>query len=228
MVKRNDAVVTTFQEGILTFWDQYGRHDLSWRQTRDPWKLLVAEVLLRKTTSTQAARVYDTLSNFSPADFTRTKLAELESILTPLGIYKVRATQLKEIACAVEDVSNKECWSDEFLRSLPGVGRYISNVVRCCAFGRPVPALDANMIRIIQRVFNWVSRRKRPREDRDLWAFAETLVPEDKCREFNWGVLDLGALVCTHRRPKCTDCTIKSICDYHCKQKVSQSSHSLG
>jgi A/G-specific adenine glycosylase len=71
------------------------------------------------------------------------------------------------------------------------------------------------MIRVIQRVFGWQSERKRPREDRKLWAFAETLVPEGKCREFNWGVLDFGAFICTHRKPKCPECLLNEICDYY-------------
>lgn len=222
MSNPNNQTVTYFQENILAFWNRHGRHDLSWRQTRDPWKLLLAEVLLRKTTSTQVLNVYSRLSEFSPADFVDIEPDELESILQPLGIHKMRAAQLKKIALAVIDESVDLYQSDNFLRSLSGVGRYISNSVRCCAFDSPAPALDANMIRVIQRVFGWVSSRKRPREDKELWAFAETLVPTDRCREFNWGVLDFGALVCIHYSPKCTDCFIGKICNYYQRQKDSR------
>lgn len=215
-------LIIWFQKRILVFWSQHGRHNLPWRHTDDPWKLLIAEVLLRKTTSTQVLSVYSYLSELSPFDVINIEAYELENILLPLGIHKVRAAQLKEIAIVFAEGNIDLYKSDDFLRSLPGVGRYISNSVRCCAFGSPVPALDANMIRIIQRVFSWVSRRKRPREDRELWAFAETLVPAEKSHEFNWGVLDFGALVCTHYNPKCGDCSISEICDYYQKQGDSQ------
>lgn len=207
--------IHVFQQSIVQYWKQYGRHDLPWRHTSDPWKLLVAEVLLRKTTSSQAVAVYNRIEELSPSEILRTDIRELEHLLFPLGMNKVRAAQLRSIAGTLITKGQEAYQSDEVLRSLQGIGRYISNSVRCVAFGHPAPALDANMIRVIQRVFGWVSERKRPREDKKLWAFAETLVPYDNCREFNWGVLDFAARVCTHRNPKCLECPINNICNYY-------------
>ncbi len=215
-----NSVIRQFQEGILAYWTQHGRHHLPWRSTRDPWKLLMAEVLLRKTTSVQAAEVYREIESLSPEDVVKIDDSKLENILKPLGIYKVRAAQLKDIAQALVSTDPEAFLSDSFLRSLPGIGRYISNSIRCCAFGHPVPALDTNMIRIIQRVFGWKSGRKRPREDKKLWAFAETLVPNNQGREFNWGILDFGASVCTYRNPKCPECPLNDICTFYRQQST--------
>lgn len=207
--------IRVFQKKILEYWHQHGRKHLPWRLTRDPWMILLAEMLLRKTTSKQAQALFSRLRVFSLDGIISMELAELEHILKPIGLYKVRAAQLKEAARALLEASDDDLKSDQFLRSLPGVGLYISNMVRCGAFGHAEPALDTNMIRIIQRVFNWQSSRRRPREDRKLWEFAKTLVPKVNSREYNWGVLDLGAAVCTHRSPKCSECPLSEICSFY-------------
>lgn len=206
-----------FQREIVLFWEQYGRHDLPWRKTRNPWKLLIAEMLLRKTTAQQAEAVYKQLADLTPKDLTEIRLSALRRILFPLGIQKVRAVQLKKIAQTCVNQPPERYASDEFLRSMPGVGQYIANSVRCCAFGEALPALDANMIRVLERVFDWQSERKRPREDAKMWAFAQTLVPDKKAREYNWGILDFASKICTFRRPHCIECPIASICSYYSK-----------
>lgn len=204
-----------FQNEMIAFWHMEGRHLLPWRQTRDPWKLLIAEVLLRKTTAAQAEVVYLEMAELTAADVLAMPRDKLEAILFPLGMSSVKAEQLQEMAGRIVSAKPEELWSDEFLRSMRGVGRYISNSVRCCAFEVPVPALDTNMIRIIERVFGWQSDRSRAREDKRLWEFAEQLVPQGFCREYNWGVLDFGAAVCTHRNPKCLSCPINDICCFY-------------
>lgn len=218
----NEEKKTLFQKRITAYWYTDGRHHLAWRQTLDPWKLLIAEVLLRKTTSAQAEVVFNELRRFTAEDIVNMPTDELERILHPLGMSNVKAEQLKEMAVKVKDAEPEKLKSDEFLRSMRGVGRYISNSVRCIAFGLPVPALDTNMIRIIERVFGWQSQRARAREDKNLWQFAETLVPKDACREYNWGVLDFGAAVCTFRNPKCGICPLKDMCNYY-QKLISQS-----
>ncbi|MCL4876223.1 MAG: hypothetical protein KJ064_06180 [Anaerolineae bacterium] len=215
-------MIHQFQTGILIYWDEHGRHDLPWRQTNDPWKLLIAEVLLRKTMSWQAVEVYKQMSRLTPEEIVNIDRDVLEKMLQPLGLYKVRASQLKTIAASVAEQMREggiPFQSDEFLRSLPGIGYYISNAVRCCAYGYPLPTLDTNMIRVIQRVFDWQSKRKRPREDREFWKFAETLVPTWRSKEFNWGILDLGAAVCLPKNPKCDTCVLNRICLYYNSRK---------
>jgi len=218
MTVRNETAsrkIEFFQKAVLQFWASNGRHSLPWRQTRDPWKILLAEVLLRKTTSAQAQAVYVRLQDLMPAEIAKMDTEVLAGRLEPLGIHQIRAVQLQQIARTAASAAVEDFRSDEFLRSLPGVGRYISNAVRACAFGDPTPALDTNMIRILERVFSWKSARARAREDILLWKFAEALVPEEQSREYNWGVLDFGAAVCTFRNPKCSVCSIREICDYY-------------
>lgn len=210
----NKAKIEIFQSVILSYWEQKGRHDLPWRTTEDSWQILVAEILLRKTTSEQAAAVFKVLSNYTPQEILNIEGSKLEDILRPIGLYKVRAEQLKSAALFFDSRLNHGSLSDEELRSLKGIGRYISNMVRCITSGAAVPALDSNMIRVLTRFFRYRSNRKRPREDREFWKFAETLVPEGHCKEFNWGVLDFGADICTFYNPKCFQCPLSRCCSY--------------
>jgi A/G-specific adenine glycosylase len=206
------------QNALLTYWKMSGRKDLPWRRTQDPWKILLTEVLLRKTTSGQAVRVYDVISVLSPEQICSMPESELHGILKPLGLYRVRAAQLKKTAAAVEKAGTNALQDPEFLESLPGIGRYIRNAVLCFGYGLPKPALDTNMIRVIQRVYDYKLERSRAREDKKLWQFAETLVPKKKCREYNWAVLDLAAAICTARNPKCSECPLLPLCCFGSKE----------
>lgn len=140
-----DEKIALFQQGMLDYWYEHGRHNLPWRITNDPWKLLLAEVLLRKTTSGQAADVYRQLEPFSAGDATAMDGEILKSILRPLGIHEVRSQQIKAAAQTAAEAEIDMFRSDAFLRSISGIGRYISNAVRCCAFGIPVPTLDTRL-----------------------------------------------------------------------------------
>lgn len=210
---------TEFQKQILYYWDCCGRKKLPWRKTRDGWHILITEILLRKTTAQQAISVFDYFASMTPEELSTVDEDELKSVLFKLGMYKIKSLQIRRIARIVSEAGRESLRDDMFLENLPGIGRYIKNSVLCFAFGEQKPALDTNMIRVIQRVFSYRSKRSRPREDPDLWNFAEELVPTDFPREYNWGVLDLASAVCKPRNPICHECPLENICDFYNSQK---------
>lgn len=218
MACRADNKVSEFQKFILEYWDKHGRKSLPWRQTNDPWKILIAEILLRKTTSAQAVDVYNKITQLTPVEIAQKRTEEIEEWLKPIGIYKYRANQIRTIA---DKISNDGVGvlKEEEINKLPGVGKYACNAVLCFAYNKPKPTLDTNMIRVIERVFGVKSYRSRPREDKELWKYAETLVNREKCREFNWGVLDFAREVCKARNPKCIKCLLSEICNYQTEKK---------
>lgn len=207
-----DSRVLLFQREILTYWDENGRKNLPWRLTIDPWKILLAEILLRKTTSAQAVEVFNDMAGFSPADVAEMRNDQLENLLRPIGMFRVRALQIRMVAEAVAKQGANALAEADFLDNLPGVGPYIRNAVLCFAFGMRKPALDTNMIRVLQRVFGIKTERRRARDDKALWLFAESIMPTEHYREFNWGILDLAATLCTPREPKHKDCPLNSFC----------------
>ena len=96
---------------------------------------------------------------------------------------------------------------------LPGVGEYISNAVLCFGFNKPVPIIDANVGRVIKRVYSFPVKSA-PSRDKDLLIKMQEIIPDTRFKEFNLGILDLGALICVPRNPICAECPLTKICDF--------------
>ena len=205
--------IESFQKIAIDFFRSNGR-DFPWRKTKNPWKILLSEILLRKTSAIQVVQVYEEISNLSPLELANTPDEKLSNLLIHLGMQNERARLLKIISRKIEESGIESLRNVSFLNSLPGVGPYARNAVLCFAYNQPLPTLDRNMIRIIDRSLSIKSAKKRPHTDRNLWKIAGLLVPIDNCKEYNWGILDLSALVCRPEKPKCDVCELNKICDY--------------
>jgi A/G-specific adenine glycosylase len=205
--------ILRFQKIIVGYFNLKGRN-FSWRKTNDPWKILMSEILLRKTTAKQAYLIYEKISTMTPGQFIKIDIKKLSKKLEYLGMQNERAKLFKKIAQMVKDNGEKELENEDFLESLPGVGPYSRNAVLCFAYSKPLPTLDRNMIRILERVFSIVSKKSRPHTDKELWEIASDLVPVDSCKEYNWGVIDISAEFCRPKKPKCNYCPLNKICDY--------------
>lgn len=204
-----------FAKVIVNWYSRYGDRDLPWRNTKDPWRVLVAALMLRKTTVKQVLNVYGRfLSRWpSPRELARASVEELESVLRPLGMEKVRARLFKELAEAlVAKYGGEVPLSLAELKSLPGVGDYAAREVLVGVATLPEPLLDRNAIRVLERVFGVKSQRPRAHTDPDLWEFSKSLVPLESPREYNFGLLDFARMVCRARNPKCKICPLKPKC----------------
>jgi A/G-specific adenine glycosylase len=198
---------------ILEWAGKHGR-DFIWRRSRDSYEVLLAELLLHRT---RADVVEPTFLRLRAAYPTPQRLSEanedeIVELLRPLG-YSHRSRRLPSLGQALVKRHNGLVPKEkEALLALPGVGPYIANAVLAVAFGQPAPLLDPNSIRVIGRVFGIWSDRPRPRDDLTLWGFLERLVPQSKPAEFGLALVDLGALVCTPRRPRCGECPLRTRC----------------
>ena len=204
----------------LLIWFERNERVFPWRKTRNPYKILLAEIFLRKTDAAKVLGVYEhfirryakleTLVNANERD--------LEDFLRPLGLYRRRAKELMNLAQIVTTKHRGEIpRSRKELLGLPGVGDYIANAVLCFAFGKDVPLLDTNVIRVVTRVFSFESKKKRVRDDPEIWRIVREMVPKSNSRNFNLAVLDLAATVCLPKKPKCLICPVSLICDYYNK-----------
>ena len=217
----------TFARKLLA-WYKKNACRFPWRETKDPYKILLAEILLRKTTRNQVKEIFEKLLERYP---TLEKLAfaevkELEGFIKPLGMQKKRARLLKKLAkCIVENYGGSVPEDRHELLKLPGVGVYSANAVLCLAYGKQVPLVDTNVIRVVERVFQIKSEKARARTDPMVWSFVEKLIPKGRAREFNLALLDFANLVCTSRLPRCSICPLREICLHSTKTKSqSQSS----
>ena len=206
-----------FAERLLAWFEKNKRDYLPWRKTKDPYKILVAEMMLQKTTSKQVAKLFNRfLERYpSPASLADAPVADIEAEITPLGMEHRRALRFKQWAeIIVKKYAGKVPRSKDALVSLPGVGDYIANAILCLAYNENVALLDTNVVRVLQRFFGITSTKARARTDKALWKTYQQMIPKGKARDFNLAVLDFAALVCTAKNPKHKICPVNGMCRF--------------
>jgi A/G-specific adenine glycosylase len=212
-VDRPQTTVRAFQRRLLAWYAEHGR-DLPWRRTRDPYRVLVSEIMLQQT---QVDRVIPKYHEFLGRYPTIDALAEAEAtevrqLWYPLG-YNARPFRLHQIAReAVARYGSRLPDTVERLRALPGIGRYTAGAILSFAYGQDVAVLDTNVRRVLTRVFLGPRRTRRLRGDKTLWELAARLVPRGAGYDFNQALMDFGATWCTARRPRCRPCPLRPLC----------------
>jgi A/G-specific adenine glycosylase len=217
----DEGKVKAFQARLLRWFQKNGR-DLPWRRTRDPYKILVSEVMLQQTQVERVRGYYGRFLREYPTiqDLASANPARVRDSWDGLGYY-ARARNLH--AAARKVVGEHEGRFPRDLRevmSLPGVGRYTAGAVLSFAYGESAPTLDTNVRRVLGRIF--VRRRaSRPAAtERRLWALAEAVIPAGEAWAFNQALMDFGATVCSARNPRCIECPIRQMCAYYSREML--------
>jgi A/G-specific adenine glycosylase len=212
-VASGEPTVAWMRRRVLE-WGRRHARDYVWRRSRDPYDVLLAELLLHRTRADLVEPLFLRLRSRypNPRDLAQAEEEKLVELLRPLG-YSHRSRRLPSLGRALVGRHGGRVPDGETeLRALPGVGRYIANAVLAVAFGRRAPLLDPNVIRLLGRVFGVSSVRPRPRDDPMLWDFLAQLVPRTHPAEFGLALVDIGAVICLPRRPKCGRCPLRSRC----------------
>jgi len=205
-----------FHRQIATWFGQ-NKRSLPWRETKDPYCTLVAEVLLQQTDAGKVSLIYPELIQRYPnaSALEEAEPEDIQKFISKIGL-NYRTQRLIYIAKHINAqfagcVPNSEA---ELLK-LPGVGKYIANAVLSAAFGMRTAVVDTNIVRILERFFGVRSRISRARTDPEFWNIAHSLLPRKPAdyRDWNYALIDFCALVCTHYNPKCLEC----ICAKHCR-----------
>ena len=197
----------------LLEWFGRRQRDLPWRRTRDPWAVLVSELMLQQT---QVARVLPKYEAFlerwpTPADCAAAPLGDVVTAWAGLG-YNRRAVNLHRCAIAVVEHHDGRLPNDlAELLALPGIGPYTARAVLAFAFeSDEVGVLDTNAARVLAR---WSGRSLKPKEAR---ALADASVAPSAGWAWNQAMLDLGATVCVPRTPRCDECPVHASCAWAC------------
>ena len=205
---KSRARPVSFQSDILA-WHRQNRREFPWRHTTDPWSILLAELCLRRTRANNVKAIYAELTQLAPSP---TALLANEpavrAAMHPLGL-RWRVDNVIQVAKElVERHSGDVPDSEHDLRALTGVGDYVASAVRCFAFGEKTVLLDTNTRRIVERTTgrdatsNWTTRL-------EIFRLAGQKGPS---ADFNYALLDLGALVCRATKPKCPICPVRTEC----------------
>jgi A/G-specific adenine glycosylase len=207
-----------FIKNLLSWFDE-NKRDFPWRVEgkANPYHILVAELMLKKTRADNASNVYTKFLELfpTPNSVLSASDADIETILQPLGLINQRKKAFFSIFTTIKNKYNgriPSCKKD--LKELPYVGDYTINAVLCFGFNKKVPIVDVNVTRICQRFFG-VSAYGDPRVDTHIWELLEKIIPKTRYREFNLALLDFGALVCTSKKPKCESCILNKKCIFN-------------
>jgi A/G-specific adenine glycosylase len=199
----------------LLRWYVRERRDLPWRRTRDPYAIWISETMLQQTRVEAVIPYYERFLARFP-DVGALASADVEAVYelwAGLGYYS-RARNLHAAARRVVDE-----WEGRLpeqagaLRSLPGIGRYTAGAVASIAFDRPEPVVDGNVARVLARLRGIREDVRSPHGARRLWEEAAQLAAGARPGDLNQALMELGALVCTPRAPRCPDCPVASECD---------------
>lgn len=196
----------------LARWGRRNWRDYPWREKLPLWQALVAEVMLQRTRADQVAPTFHRFREQypSPAALCRANVEELTRLIEPLGL-RWRGRILYQLAHEIARLDGELPLDQKALEALPGVGPYAAAATLSLHANRRAVLIDSNTVRVLCRLigaeYDGETRRKRW-----LHELAEVMTPPRAHRSYNYAVLDLAALVCRPRAPKCAECPIRAWC----------------
>ena len=202
-----DSQPRHFRKSLLAWYDLH-RRDLPWRESRDPYRVWLSEIMLQQTrVAAVIAHYQEFLRRFPTVEkLAAAREASVLAAWSGLGYYR-RARMLHAAAkVVVREHDGNFPATEEGLRELPGVGRYTAAAIASNAFGKPTAVVDGNVERVLQRV----SGERLAGEE--LWAAANALLDGKRPGDFNQAMMELGAVVCTPRAPTCLTCPVIGMC----------------
>ena len=206
-------MVRRFQRRLLAWYGRHGRR-LPWRRTRDPYRILVSEIMLQQTQVDRVKGYYRTFVRRYPTfeDLAASPEPAVREAWDGLGYY-ARARNLHATArTVVADHGGKLPDDPVAIRRLPGIGRYTAGAVLSIAYGKDEPILDTNAARVLTRVFAVRVHGGKGVLQRRLWTIATAVTPSGRAGDFNQAIMDLGATICRARAPLCDECPVSREC----------------
>jgi A/G-specific adenine glycosylase len=202
-----------FQQRLLGWYARH-RRDLPWRRTRDPYRVLVSEIMLQQTQVERVVPKYREFLRRYPTfgRLARAKPVDVRRTWYPLG-YNIRPVHLQGIAReTMARYAGRLPDDAAALRRMRGIGRYTAGAILAFAYGREAAIVDTNVRRVLGRVFLGPRRLKRLSGQKAMWDLAESLLPPGRVYDYNQALMDFGAIWCTARAPRCRPCPMKGLC----------------
>ncbi|MDQ7746752.1 A/G-specific adenine glycosylase [Hydrogenophaga pseudoflava] len=218
-MKAPDAVIAGFAPALVHWQRRDGRHGLPWQGTRDPYRVWLSEIMLQQTQVSTVLGYYQRfLQRFPDVQALATASEdEVMSLWSGLGYYS-RARNLHRCARAVVSEHGGRFPSTSLqLATLPGIGDSTAAAIAAFCHGERVSIADGNVRRVLSRLLAFEGDLSQTRAQKDLWQLAQSLLPErpsaDDMVAYTQGLMDLGAGVCTLRRPACDGCPVAGLCE---------------
>lgn len=198
---------------LIRWYEKHGR-DLPWRRTRDPYAIMVSEIMLQQTQVATVIPFFERWMKRFPdiVSLARAEESDVLSLWQGLGYYSRARNLHRASRHAMKIYKGKIPADPEAIRALPGVGRYTAGAIASFAFDLPEPLVDANVARVLSRLLDLETPVDSTAGIRTLWETATSLVPKKGARLFNNALMELGATLCTPRAPRCVDCPVRKNC----------------
>ncbi len=203
-----------FAQRVLVWFDQHGRKDLPWQQSVTPYRVWVSEIMLQQT---QVATVIPYFERFMARfprlpDLASADLNDVLHLWTGLGYY-ARGRNLHKAAQQCLAQHQGELPADiDALQALPGIGRSTAGAIMSLGFGRRAVILDGNVKRVLGRHQAISGDPAQAQVSQRYWQVAETFTPQDRVANYTQAMMDLGATLCTRRKPSCLICPVAEDC----------------
>jgi len=217
-----DVQGAAFAREALLAWFRGSAREFPWRQSRSPYRVLISEMMLRRTQARQVPDVYERFIQKypDPVALDQASESEVSTMLYSLGL-KWRAANFKALAHDLVEHHQGNIPEDrKALLALPGVGPYVADAVRCFAFGHTVTLADTNTVRVAARYFGFEYTPESRRRQAVVKAISH-LITDQAPASSNYALLDFAALVCQARSPRHENCPLVSKCGYYLRQKVA-------
>lgn len=206
--------VTRFQSALLEWFDANGR-EFTWRREDTPcYDQVLAELMLQRTRAASVQHHIESILEAYPSweAILRAGPEQLGRDFRPLGLWKRRAASLTALASEMLARGGSFPDNRDELLALPAIGQYMANAILLITTGQPLPLLDVNMARVLERYFGFERTRVDIRSDPILQRSASQVLDTLDPKKLNWAILDLGALVCKPSNPVCDSCPLASRC----------------
>ena len=203
--------MSSFSEIILSWYDAHGR-DLPWRRTRDPYAILLSEIILQQTRIAQGQAYWERFMAAWP-DVQALAAADEDEVLRcwqGLGYY----SRARNLHAAARQIAAAGRFPDTLagIRALKGVGDYTAAAIGSIAFGLPAAVVDGNVYRVLARHFGIATPVGSAAAKKEFTTIAQSLLPVDRPGDFNQGMMDFGAMQCTPAAPDCAGCPLADSC----------------
>jgi A/G-specific adenine glycosylase len=207
------TIPTTLQEALLN-WFNENQRDLPWRHSYEPYQIWISEIMLQQTQMDRVTRFFTRWMKIFPDVATLAAASEHQVLKCweGLGYYSRARNIMKSAQLLMNNYKGKIPDSRKQLLQLPGIGPYTAGAIASISFNRDVPVVDANIERVFARLFNIDLIPGSPEAKRVHWQKAEALLPKDQARNFNQGLMELGALICRPKKPDCAACPLAPHC----------------
>jgi A/G-specific adenine glycosylase len=200
---------------LLLLWYQQNARELPWRNTHDPYRVWISEVMLQQTRVETVIPYYERWMREFPdlASLAKADERKVLQLWEGLGYYSRARNLIKSARMLAETSQGRFPVSVEELKELPGVGEYMAGALASIALGKDEIALDGNGLRVFARLVQYEFPINKPEGKAALGEVMRKMLPPGKASDFNQAIMDLGSSICTPKNPNCKACPLQSQCE---------------